>query len=570
MYVYSNKNKRNKKHMKKLLVIIALCLPALLVAQEFDIVNTTPTNLEFRSIICDSNYIIASCSDGIYRSNDRGVNWEKNSNQIMYAHKFKKVNENVFALTNEGLYRSKNKGIDWEFINNGLPESRIYDLCFFKDNIFVSIGEAIYKSSNFGDNWISAGAIPIGTGYIRVITSTDSLLFFGCEFFRVYYSDDLGINWRKWDIEIEGTIGRPVEDLIIDDSLIFISEMLQNIFISTNHGKTFSRIGPQETIESHKEDSFIIYSTRVSTSIMTYPFHGDYLYTVDFRFKIGFRSFSCDTEYIYGVSGNNLYRLSKCIFQKPSFEIDTNYTNCIGDTVELISNQDCAEKNKWIINDGEKVIYSQDSIYLKVDKQSDYKVTLRKSNKFLKYSDSITFYINVIDNPEKPTISKSNDTLYSSADNGNQWYLEDTLIVGAVGRSHFPLYVGNYSVQVGKDDCLSEMSDKYYVDAVGIEEFITTTTITPNPAKNYIEINNVILSETKDPVLNVKVFDVLGAEVLNTSTSFLRKQESHGSYDEIPNQVGNDIQSFRIDVSSLSPGVYFVSVGGKMYKFVKL
>jgi len=84
------------------------------------------------------------------------------------------------------------------------------------------------------------------------------------------------------------------------------------------------------------------------------------------------------------------------------------------------------------------------------------------------------------------------------------------------------------------------------------EENITTTTLSPNPATDYIEINNVMLSETKHPVLNVKLYDVLGIEHPATSWH--------------PSKEGN----IRLDISRLSPGVYFVSVGGRMYKFVKM
>jgi len=93
--------------------------------------------------------------------------------------------------------------------------------------------------------------------------------------------------------------------------------------------------------------------------------------------------------------------------------------------------------------------------------------------------------------------------------------------------------------------------------------------ITPIPATDYIEIqmNN---HARQGVVESVTVFDVLGVEVLNTSTSFLRKQESHGNFNEIPNQVGNDSQVIRLDISSLSPGVYFVKIVGKVSKFVKI
>jgi len=79
--------------------------------------------------------------------------------------------------------------------------------------------------------------------------------------------------------------------------------------------------------------------------------------------------------------------------------------------------------------------------------------------------------------------------------------------------------------------------------------------LSPNPARDYIEINNVILSETKDP--EILVYNVLGGKLMD---SRLRRN------DILVSSEGK----VRIDISSLSPGLYFVSVGGRMYKFVKL
>jgi WD40 repeat protein len=74
--------------------------------------------------------------------------------------------------------------------------------------------------------------------------------------------------------------------------------------------------------------------------------------------------------------------------------------------------------------------------------------------------------------------------------------------------------------------------------------------IYPNPATDYID---VMLSEVKEPVLSVKVYDVLGVCVLTHPLT--------------PSREGETI---RVDVSGLAAGVYFVRVGGRMYKFVKL
>jgi len=87
-------------------------------------------------------------------------------------------------------------------------------------------------------------------------------------------------------------------------------------------------------------------------------------------------------------------------------------------------------------------------------------------------------------------------------------------------------------------------------------------TLSPNPASDYIEISNVILNEVKirengesHPV--VLVFDLLGIKYMD---SRLR---------------GNDILvsdegKVRIDISSLSPGVYFVKVSELVSRFIKL
>ncbi len=113
-----------------------------------------------------------------------------------------------------------------------------------------------------------------------------------------------------------------------------------------------------------------------------------------------------------------------------------------------------------------------------------------------------------------------------------------------------------------------------YLAVIGVPTSITNTSknrvlLSPNPATDYIEIN-LNNRNLKDAVERVKVYDVLGNVVLSTGTSFLRKQESTGSFNEIPVQVGNDSQDIRLDVSGLATGIYFVRVGEQMLKFVKM
>ena len=79
------------------------------------------------------------------------------------------------------------------------------------------------------------------------------------------------------------------------------------------------------------------------------------------------------------------------------------------------------------------------------------------------------------------------------------------------------------------------------------------TVIYPNPATDYIDIAVAGNRTRKAPV---RVFDVLGNVVLSSPAC------SAGT----PSEGGH----IRLDVSGLAMGVYFVRVGGKMYKFVKM
>jgi len=96
--------------------------------------------------------------------------------------------------------------------------------------------------------------------------------------------------------------------------------------------------------------------------------------------------------------------------------------------------------------------------------------------------------------------------------------------------------------------------------------YVTVLSISPNPANGYIEIalDNHILQGMvgntrgaeqvlKDVVKRVKIYDVLGVE-------------HHVSFAVTPLSDGN----LRLDVSGLTVGVYFVRMGGRMLKFVKM
>jgi hypothetical protein len=79
--------------------------------------------------------------------------------------------------------------------------------------------------------------------------------------------------------------------------------------------------------------------------------------------------------------------------------------------------------------------------------------------------------------------------------------------------------------------------------------------IYPNPASEYIEIFCPPLERGLGGVAPVRIFDLLGMEITTPNLT-------------PPLSEGEGV--VRLDVSSLSPGVYFVRVGDMVRKFVKM
>jgi hypothetical protein len=123
--------------------------------------------------------------------------------------------------------------------------------------------------------------------------------------------------------------------------------------------------------------------------------------------------------------------------------------------------------------------------------------------------------------------------------------------------------VGISRISISKDNStLLVKSYSFFLHAYDISEIssikenyieFNNMSLSPNPATDYIEIdmNDVVLSEAKNP----RIFDLLGVEI---TTPNLTPTLSEGE------------GVVRLDVSSLSPGVYFVRIGDVVRKFVKL
>lgn len=160
--------------------------------------------------------------------------------------------------------------------------------------------------------------------------------------------------------------------------------------------------------------------------------------------------------------------------------------------------------------------------------------------------DSTTTEVTVMESPEKPFITKSGNDLVSSEGFNYQWYKDGEKIEGEMSKTLTNIKTGRYSVKtINLNGCESVFSDPYdFIN--GIEDQTNSNIdLYPQPVEDILYISNYYVKTDKITISNLLGENVLIVEVIN----------------ELPLQI---------NVSDLSPGVYYVKIGDVIRKFVKI
>ncbi|MDH4093034.1 MAG: T9SS type A sorting domain-containing protein, partial [Cyclobacteriaceae bacterium] len=131
-----------------------------------------------------------------------------------------------------------------------------------------------------------------------------------------------------------------------------------------------------------------------------------------------------------------------------------------------------------------------------------------------------------------PVIVKEDNRLISNYEDGNQWYLNETLIAGATGKRFTPTVRGSYSVVVQDDVC--ELRSEALIVNEGLSR------IFPNPASEFLKVD----------VYNLLSDGLSGNILLHSIRGQLVKDEKFTSRDNL----------IEIDIKELSPGTYVLTI----------
>lgn len=217
----------------------------------------------------------------------------------------------------------------------------------------------------------------------------------------------------------------------------------------------------------------------------------------------------------FNVSNNNnantgdlIFNSNLSIFEGLQPEVPVifgNNINCVGSPAVLSTNY----SNSIVWQPG-----NQTSQNIDVLQPGTYQVSY--SNE-CGTSSSEPFDVSFETLPTQPSIIfNASASSIASSETGNYlyfWYLNGILLTDSIFSSIVPSQLGDYTLVISTyNGCLSEVSSSFSFQSLTIEnsEKENTSQLFPNPASNYVEIEN-----SKNIDLPIIIFDELGRLVLN-------------------------------------------------------
>ncbi len=243
---------------------------------------------------------------------------------------------------------------------------------------------------------------------------------------------------------------------------------------------------------------------------------------------------------VFPSNGFNLYEatVTFCNPVKPKLSVPT-LKFCAGDSTKaFITNNLKSDTFKWYA--GNKLISgSETSKSITVGG----KLFVVKKDSLGCEISSDTISLTQLPSPETPIISREGNTLISSFNGKNQWYVNNTLIPGETNQKIKATDVGNYSVRaIDSNSCISGISGSVLglITSTLIED--QGAVIIPNPFFHVVKLN---FKSSLGNEVDLKIYDMIGSQVGQKTTV---------------------IQNDQIDLSYLPKGNYLFVISSKTNK----
>ncbi|MBI2968110.1 MAG: VCBS repeat-containing protein [Bacteroidetes bacterium] len=269
---------------------------------------------------------------------------------------------------------------------------------------------------------------------------------------------------------------------------------------------------------------------------------------------IGIISFATSVDFTTGQSPTSVSLGDLDGDGKPEISVTNDYpssTSVLRNVIGLPDVPIIAVNGTTTFCQGDSVVLSSSAAYsyLWSNGATTQNVTVSTSGNFavtvtnVKGCSSASTPTNVIVNPlpPTPTIILTNDTtLMSNFTTGNQWYLNDTLVIGAISQAYGVTQSGSYTVVITDTNGCSAISIPYIFTSMTIAELFVKNdmTIIYDPNSRILQITS-----KKSNMNNIEMFNLYGEKIYSADVN--NKQVAMILYAQQPGIYFLKIQSDR-------------------------
>lgn len=238
------------------------------------------------------NVKVAGNDGGIYKSSDKGLNWEQKTAVLSVGQPKNISGVNLSTLVfgpqdsqtlylgtkEDGLFISHNGGEAWQMVEK-LPRSKINAIApdpKEKHIIYVSIGGQIFKSDDSGQSWqnIYLEAVPgVEITSLAVDSADNSKILAGLSDNRLLRSTNGGISWTKLH-----EFGAKIKQILFNPKntgIIYIVTAGNGIWRSTDGGADWQSLDPGlQNYSGGREVEWTIFDPTKADALLTVSPYG--------------------------------------------------------------------------------------------------------------------------------------------------------------------------------------------------------------------------------------------------------------------------------------------------------
>ena len=180
-----------------------------------------------RDIAADGSTLYVATKDkGVLKSVDKGESWLAASDDLLHLDTWSllSVKSRLFAGTSNGLYFTDNEGVNWH--KASLPRQKAHHRIFFAlatngHSIMAGSSGYVYISNDSGKSWQE---VKIPSDFeVRNITVQNDNWLIGTSGDGIFASND-GINWTAWN-----TVAKNPRSLLLVDNNIILGISTQGV-----------------------------------------------------------------------------------------------------------------------------------------------------------------------------------------------------------------------------------------------------------------------------------------------------------------------------------------------------